>query len=303
MGILIDRDTNIVLQGACTRRGRQLLDDMLNYNSVVAAGVCYRGSVPHAYRGVPFFRSLRRAVEEFPQIDVSVIEVPPYDVLSAAQEAMEAGIRLIVVHTSDVPIKDVILIRREAERWGALLLGPNSDGIVTADRAMAGSLGGDLALAIHRKGPIGIVSRSNGIVTELSTLLAKGGLGVSTIVALGTERILFSSFVDVLRLFAGDEETRGVLIFGEPGGTYEAEVAAWIASHGYPKPIVAYVAGGFIDDLPEGTILGHRGVVIERGLGSPTDKVRRLREAGVRVVDFLEEIPAVFREVLDDGTH
>jgi len=303
MGILLDRNTSIVLQGACTRRGQQLLEDMLNYNSVVAAGVCYRGKAMHAYRGVPFFRSFRRAVEEFPEINASVIAVPPYDVLGAAQEAMEAGVRLVVVHTADVPIKDVILIRREAERWGALLLGPNADGIVTADVAMAGSLGGSLALAIHRKGPIGIISRSNGIVNELSTLLAENGLGVSTIVTLGTERILFSSFVDILRRFAGDDETRGVLLFGEPGGAYEAEAAEWISSHGYPKPIVAYIAGKFIDDLPEGTILGHRGVVIERGLGSPTDKIRRLKEAGVRVVDYLEEIPVVFREVLGYGSN
>ncbi len=302
MGILLDRSTGIVLQGACTRRGEQLLDDMLNYNSVVAAGVCYRGGAMHPYRGVSFFPSLRRAVAEFPEINASVVAVPPYEVLGAVQEAMEAGIRLLLVHTADVPIKDVILIRREAERWGALLIGPNADGIVTADVAMAGSLGGDLALAIHRKGPIGIISRSNGIVTELSTLLAAEGLGVSTIVTLGTERILFSSFVDILPLFAEDEETRGVLLFGEPGGAYEAEAAAWIAARAYPKPIVAYIAGRFIDALPEGTILGHRGVVIERGLGSPTDKIRRLRDAGVQVVDFLEEIPAAFREVLGDGT-
>jgi len=281
---------------------------MLNYNSVVAAGVCYREPPLHASRGVPFFRSLRQALTEFPEINASVIAVSPYDVLGAAEEALEAGIPLIVVHTANVPVQDVILIRREAERRRALLLGPNADGIVTTDVAMAGSLGGSLALAIHRKGPIGIISRSNGIVNELSALLASGGLGVSTIVTLGTERILFSSFVDILRLFAEDEETRGVLLFGEPGGAYEAEAAEWIRNQGYPKPLVAYIAGRFIDALPEGTILGHRGVVIEHGLGSPADKIRRLREAGVHVVDFLEDIPDVFREVLDrevldNGTH
>jgi succinyl-CoA synthetase alpha subunit len=303
MGILLDQNTSIVLQGACTRRGQQLLDDMLNYNSVVAAGVCYRGPTMRVYRGVPFFRSLRQAVAEFPEINTSVIAVPPYDVLGAAQEAMECGVRLVVVHTADIPIKDVIRIRRDAERWGALLLGPNADGIVTADVAMAGSLGGTLALAIHHKGPIGIISRSNGIVNELSTLLKESGLGVSTIVTLGTERILFSSFVDILKLFASDDETHGVLLFGEPGGAYEAEAAEWIRKNGYSKPIVAYIAGRFIDDLPEGTILGHRGVVIERGLGSPSDKIRRLREAGVHVVDYVERIPAVFREVLGYGTN
>ncbi len=301
MGILLDSETNIVLQGACTRRGWQLLEDMLNYSATVAAGVCYGGLKTKVYRGVPFFKSLKQAVETAPEINVSVIAVPPYEVLGAAQEAMEAGVRLIIVHTADVPIKDVILIRREAERLNSLLLGPNADGVITPDVCMAGSLGGVLALSIHRRGPIGVISRSNGIVNELSGLLAAGGLGVSTIVTLGTERILFSSFVDILRLFADDEETKGVLLFGEPGGAYEAEAADWIAAHGYAKPIVAYIAGKFIDNLAEGTILGHRGVVIERGLGSPTDKIRRLQSAGVRVVAFNEDIPAVFQEVLKDG--
>ena len=295
MAILIDEHSNIIVQGACMRAGRMLLEDMLDYNANVCAGVCYLDATEKEVRRIPLYRHLADAMKDMPEINVSVIASGAYDVVRNALEAMEAGIRLIIIKTAFIPLKDVVTVSQEARKHNAIVLGPDSAGIISPDISMAGSMGGIHALSIFRRGKIGLISRSNGMINELSLVLKMAGLGISTAVALGTEKILLTDFIDIYKLFEADDDTDAVVITGMPGGAFEEEFAEYYATIAGKKAVTAFVPGLFIDRLKEGVSFGHLSALVYRNSGSPSMKVEALKKAGVKVVDFIGDIPQTIK--------
>lgn len=295
MAILINSETNIVLQGSCTRRGTMLMNHMLDYNSNVCAGVCYLNKKENDIRGIPIFHHLEDAVKDFNEINVSIIASGAYKVLQNCFEAMEAGIKLLIINTNFVPLKDVVTIAQEAGKYAATILGPNSTGIINPDVVMVGSMGGIHSLSVFKKGNVGIISRSNGLLNEVSIVLKNCGMGISTAVALGTEQILLSSYVDIYKEFIKDDETELIILIGGPGWHGEEEFAAYYASSKVKKPVIAFLAGNFIDDLPSGFSFGHISSIRRKHNGSIGTKKRLLREAGIRIAPFIQNIPTMIK--------
>jgi len=296
MAILINENTSIIVQGVCTRKGQLLLADMLDYNSNVCAGVCYMNKQIKEVRGVPFYRHLADAVHDFSAINVSLIASSAYDVLNHAIEAMECGIKIIIIHTASIPLKDVMLIRQEAQKHQCLVLGPDSAGITHPDLGMVGSMGGIHALSIFKKGNFGVISRSNGLINELSIALKNNGLGISTAVSLGTEKIPFSDYVDIYKYFQEDDDTKAVILLGTAGGRMEEHFADYYSQLENPKAVVAFIAGRFVDDLQTGMSFGHISSIVEGGSGKPKYKIKKLEGVGVRVVDFISDIPQLLMQ-------
>ncbi len=297
MAILIDENTSIIVQGVCTRKGQLLLADMLDYNSNVCAGVCYMQPSVSEIRGVPFYRHLADAVKDFSAINISLIASMAYDVLNHAVEAMEAGIKTIVIHTSNIPMKDVMLISQEAQKHQCLILGPDSAGLMNPDIAMVGSMGGIHALSIFKKGKYGVISRSNGLINELSIALKNNGLGISTALSLGSEKIPFSDYIDLFHFFEKDDETQAVILLGTAGGSMEESFAKYYKQSLNAKPVVAFIAGRFVDDLQTGMSFGHISSIVEGGRGKPKHKIEKLKNVGVEIVDFIIDIPKVLMDI------
>ena len=295
MAILIDHNSNIIVQGACTRRGGLILEDMLDYNANVCAGVCYLERKISQVRGVSLYRHLADAVNDMPEINVSVIASHAYSVLQNALEAMEAGIKLLIINSQFVPLRDVALIAQEARKHNATVFGPDSAGIITPDQSMTGSMGGIHALSIFRRGSTGVISRSNGLLNELSLVLKKNNLGISTAVALGTEKILMTDFVATFERFNNDKNTDVVVMLASPGGAFEEDFAAYYKELKNPKPVIAFIPGRFIDRLKEGVSFGHISSMVYRNSGSPGHKAQVMKNAGITVVDFIQQIPQLIK--------
>lgn len=291
MAILINSATNIVLQGCCTRRGELLMNHMLDYNSNVCAGICYLDKKGIEYRGVPIYHHLADAIKDFNGINISIIASGAYEVLQNCFEALEAGIKLVVINTNFIPLKDVVTIAQESEKYKATILGPNSTGIINPDIVMVGSMGGIHSLSVFKKGSVGIISRSNGLLNEASIVLKNNGLGVSTAVALGTEQILLSSYIDIYKEFLADSETEVVVLIGGPGWHGEEEFANYYAALKIKKPVIAFLAGSFIDDLPSGFSYGHVSSLMGNYNGSIELKKKLLEEAGIQTAAFIQDIP------------
>jgi len=299
MAILIDNSSSIILQGACTRKGQLLLSDMLGYNSNLCAGVCYLNTNVTEVRNITLYKHLADAMLDFPSINISIIASGSYDVLNHAIEAMEAGIKIIVVYSDSIPLKDVILIRQEAARHNAMIIGPNTAGIINPDICMIGSMGGIHALSIFRHGNIGLISRSNGLIYELSIALKKNKLGISTAISIGTEKIPFSDFIDVYKHFENDDETKVVILLGSAGSMLEEEFVNYYSELINPKPIVAFIAGRFVDDLKSGISFGHISSIVEGNKGKTKYKIDKMIESGIYVSEFIQDIPLIIKDILN----
>jgi succinyl-CoA synthetase alpha subunit len=207
---------------------------------------------------------------------------------------------LVNVFTERVPRGDVVQMIHFAQRHGARIVGPNSLGIVSPGKGKVGAIGGpvDETHLAYTPGPVAVLSRSGGMCTETCSLLTVNGIGQSTAINIGGDPILGSSFVDLLPLLEQDDQTRVIVLFCEPGTVQEETVARFVKGRGYSKPIIAFVAGGFVDDMP-GTRFGHAAVIVHGDSGSVRGKQRAMREAGITVVDFHSEIVTAAREHLD----
>jgi len=299
MAILVNNSSSIVLQGACTRKGQLLLSDMLGYNSNLCAGICYLNKNIKEVRNITMYKHLADAMQDFPSINISIIASGSYDVLNHAIEAMEAGIKTIVVYSDSIPLKDVILIRQEAVKHNAMLVGPNTAGIINPDICMIGSLGGIHALSIFRHGNIGLMSRSNGLIYELSIALKKNKLGLSTAISIGTEKIPFSDFIDVYKHFENDDETKVVILLGSAGSLLEDDFVNYYSELDNPKPVVTFIAGRFIDDLKSGIGFGHISSIVEGNKGKTKYKIDKMIESGIYVSEFIQDIPLIIKDILD----
>ena len=273
MSILIHRDTRVIIQGITGNEGVFHTRLMLDYGTRIVAGVT-PGRYGEKVHGIPVYDTIRQALENH-EVDASGVFVPGAFAKNAALEAIDGGIRTVVVVTEGVPLHDAMIIKSEAKERGAVVIGPNTPGVVSVDACKVG------ILDTHhvRRGPIGVVSRSGTLTTEITAGLVEAGLGQSTVVGIGGDGVIGSTFLDIYKMFEQDPETLGVAIVGEVGGTMEEELADYLAQR-KAKPVVAFIAGR---NVPEGKRLGHAGAIVEGSLGTAESKIKALTRAGVKV--------------------
>ncbi|HEY7953302.1 MAG TPA: CoA-binding protein [Solirubrobacteraceae bacterium] len=253
------------------------------------------GRLGRDVHGVPVFDTVAQAVEHHgAQIDGSVVTVPPAFTKDAVFEAIENGVKLIVIVTERIPRRDVAQMVELATLRGARIIGPNCLGIIVPDVIKMGGIGGPArnAAQAYTPGPIGVISRSGGMTTEMSSTLSAAGLGQSTAVSIGGDAIIGQSYAELMPLFEADEQTQGIVIYTEPGGRMEAELAKWVTDNNSRLPIVAFMAGRFMDEMP-GMSFGHAGTIVEGKEDTASEKIARLAQAGITVAERIEDIPGL----------
>ena len=301
MSILLTKDTTFIVQGITGREAVNLTRECLDYGSKIVGGVT-PGRKGREVHGVPVFDTVAQAVEHHGgPIDGSVVTVPPAFTKDAVLEAIENEIKLIVVVTERIPRGDVAQMVELAAMRGARIIGPNCLGLIVPGVCKMGGIGGPAkdAAKAYAPGPVGVMSRSGGMTTEISSSLTQAGLGVSTAVSIGGDAIIGSTYAELMPFFETDEETKAIVIYTEPGGRMEAQLAQWVADNDSRLPIVAFMAGKFMDDEEmKGMSFGHAGTIVEGKEDTATEKIARLEAAGIRVVERIDEIPGVVKEKL-----
>lgn len=294
MSILVSSETTFIVQGITGREAVNLTRECLDYGTgaKIVGGVT-PGRLGREVHGVPVFDTVAQAVAHHGSpIDGSVVTVPPAFTKDAVFEAIENGIKLIVIVTERIPRRDVAQMVELASLRGARIIGPNCLGIIVPDVIKMGGIGGPAkdAAKSYAKGNIGVISRSGGMTTEMSSTLSAAGLGISTAVSIGGDAIIGQSYAELMPLFEADEETQAIVIYTEPGGRMEAELARWTTENDSRLPIVAFMAGKFMDEMP-GMSFGHAGTIVEGKEDTATEKIARLKEAGIEVAEEISEIP------------
>jgi succinyl-CoA synthetase alpha subunit len=299
MSILIGAGTTFIVQGITGREAVNLTRECLDYGAgaKIVGGVT-PGRLGRDVHGVPVFDTVAQAVEQHGgPIDGSVVTVPPAFTKDAVFEAIENGIKLIVIVTERIPRGDVAQMVELASLRGARIIGPNCLGIIVPETIKMGGIGGPArdAAKAYSRGPVGVISRSGGMTTEMSSTLTAASLGQSTAVSIGGDAIIGSSYAELMPLFEADEETQAIVIYTEPGGRMEAELARWVADNDSRLPIVAFMAGRFMDEMP-GMTFGHAGTIVEGEEDTATEKIARLSAAGIVVAEEIAEIPDLVKE-------
>jgi succinyl-CoA synthetase alpha subunit len=301
MSILLSKETTFIVQGITGREAVNLTRECLDYGSQVVGGVT-PGRKGREVHGVPVFDTVAQAVEHHGgPIDGSVVTVPPAFTKDAVFEAILNAIKLIVIVTERIPRGDVAQMVELADMNGARIIGPNCLGLIVPEVCKMGGIGGPAkdAAKSYAPGPVGVMSRSGGMTTEISSSLTQAGLGVSTAVSIGGDAIIGSTYAELMPLFEADEQTKAIVIYTEPGGRMEAQLAEWVKDNNSRLPIVAFMAGKFMDDEEmKGMSFGHAGTIVEGAEDTATQKISRLEAAGIRVVERIDEIPTVVKEKL-----
>jgi succinyl-CoA synthetase alpha subunit len=297
LSILVDQDTRVIVQGITGREAVSFTRDMLDYGAKVVGGVT-PGRGGRDVLGVPVYDSVRQITAR-ERVDASVLAVPAPFVRDAAFEAIEAGVPLLVIVTERVPRRDVVQVLELARLRGSRVIGPNTMGIISPGKTKVGSIGGPAedTRKSFVPGPVGIMSRSGGMTTELANLLTQNGLGQSTAVSMGGDPIVGSTFAELLRLWQEDVETKALVLFCEPGGPLEAALAEQVRRAGNSLPIIAFIAGHFTAEMP-GVRFGHAGSIVEGKADMAEEKARIMREAGIVVADDFSQIPALVERAL-----
>ncbi|MDX6635791.1 MAG: succinyl-CoA synthetase alpha subunit [Solirubrobacterales bacterium] len=299
MSILLDKDTTFIVQGITGREAVNLTRECLDYGSKIVGGVT-PGRKGREVHGVPVFDTVAQAVEHHGgPIDGSVVTVPPAFTKDAVLEAIENGVKLIVIVTERIPRGDVAEMVELANMRGARIIGPNCLGLIVPEVCKMGGIGGPAkdAAKAYQPGRVGVMSRSGGMTTEISSSLTAAGLGVSTAVSIGGDAIIGSAYAELMPYFEADEQTEAIVIYTEPGGRMEAQLAEWVKDNNSRLPIVAFMAGKFMDDDEmKGMSFGHAGTIVEGKEDTATEKISRLEAAGIRVVERIDEIPDVVKE-------
>jgi len=297
LSILVDQDTRVIVQGITGREAVSFTRDMLDYGAKVVGGVT-PGRGGRDVLGVPVYDSVRQITEK-ERVDASVLAVPAPFVRDAAFEAIEAGVPLLVIVTERVPRQDVVQVLELARLRGSRVIGPNTMGIISPGKTKVGSIGGPAedTRKSFLPGPVGVMSRSGGMTTELSNLLTQSGLGQSTAISMGGDPIVGSTFAELLPLWEEDPETRALVLFCEPGGPLEAALAEQVRRAGDSLPIIAFIAGHFTAEMP-GVRFGHAGSIVEGKADTVEEKARIMREAGIVVADDFSQIPALVERAL-----
>ncbi len=300
MSILITRETTFIVQGITGREAVNLTRENLDYGARIVGGVT-PGRAGRDIYGVPVHDCVRDVTSRT-RVDGSVVCVPPRFTGDAVFEALENGIRLIVVVTERIPRRQVAQMVELAKLRGARIIGPNCLGIISPGEAKMGGIGGPAANTrmAYRQGTVGIMSRSGGMTTEIANTLTAAGLGQSTAVSIGGDAIIGTSYAELMPLFEADPETKAIAIYSEPGGRMEAELADWVQENDSRLPIVAFMAGRFMDEMP-GMRFGHAGTIVEGRADTSADKIERLGKAGIEVAERIEEIPGLIRTRLEEA--
>jgi succinyl-CoA synthetase alpha subunit len=301
MSILIDAQTTFIVQGITGREAVNLTRECLDYGegARIVGGVT-PGRKGRDVHGVPVFDTVAQAVEHHGgPIQGSVVTVPPAFTKDAVFEAIDNGIELIVIVTERIPRGDVAQMVELASLRGARIIGPNCLGVIVPDVIKMGGIGGPAkdAAKAYSPGQVGVISRSGGMTTEMSSTLTAAGLGQSTAVSIGGDAIIGSSYAELMPLFEADEQTQAIVIYTEPGGRMEAELAEWVRANDSRLPIVAFMAGRFMDEMP-GMSFGHAGTIVEGKEDTAAEKIARLGSAGITVAEEISQIPALVKERL-----
>ncbi len=280
MSILVDKSTRVVVQGITGKEGSFHATQCKAYGTQVVAGVT-PGKAGQEVEGIPVFNTVREAVRTT-HCDTSLIFVPPGFAADAILEAADAGIRLVVCITEGIPVNDMVRAKRALQGRSVRLIGPNCPGIITADECKIGIMPG----FIHKKGRVGVISRSGTLTYEAVNQLTNLGLGETTCIGIGGDPIIGTGYIDLLELFEKDPETHAVVMIGEIGGDAEEKAAAFIKEN-IRKPVISFIAG---ITAPPGRRMGHAGAIITGGKGTASEKMAALEAAGVRVVRNPAEI-------------
>ncbi len=295
MSILADENTRVIVQGITGREAATFAKDMLDYGTRVVAGVT-PGKKGQNVHGIPVYDTVRQAVKEH-DAQASVISVPPVLAKGAVLEALDNAIKLIVVVSERVPRRDAVEFLETARNKNARVIGPNTLGMISPHRFKLGMAGGPVAdvKKAYMPGPVGIASRSGGMTTEIANLLTTHGIGQSTCIGVGGDPVVGMNFLDLIPLFDADPETKAVVLFCEPGGVIEERLAEKVMAERIRLPIIAFVAGRFVDRIP-GVRFGHAATIVEGDRGTTKGKIAMFKKAGIRVAESFSDIVTLVRE-------
>ena len=295
MSILVDEQSTFIIQGITGREAVTMTREMLDYGAKVVGGVT-PGRKGRDVHGVPVEDTVRQCLERGP-VSGAIVVVPPGFAADAVFEALEAGIKLVVVITERIPRKQVAQFVEYAQQRDARIIGPNCLGIIAPGKTKMGGIGGaaDSTRRAFKPGSIGVMSRSGGMTVEIANALSEAGLGVSTAASIGGDAIIGSTYAELMPLFEADPETKGIAIYSEPGGRAEAELAEYMQRSNSRLPVVAFMAGRFMDAMP-GMRFGHAGTIVEGRADTTAEKIERMEAAGIAVAERIEHIPALLRE-------
>tara|TARA_Y100000034_G_scaffold136799_1_gene215859 strand:+ start:6635 stop:7534 length:900 start_codon:yes stop_codon:yes gene_type:complete len=299
MAILINESTTFLIQGITGKQGSRACEEMLKVGSKIVCGVT-PGKGGQEVLGVPVYNSVGDALKEH-KVDVSVIFVPPKFAKSAIVEAIESEIKLINIITENIPVHDMAYCLALARKRGVGIIGATSAGIYSVGKSKCGAIASGKSRIAFTPGKIGVISRSGGMSCETALVLSHVGLGQSTVVSIGSDILMGTDFVELVKEFENDAETAGIVIFGEIGGTSEEDLAEYLLSRDtpFPKPIVAFISGKFAVGL-EDISLGHAGAIVEGGRGTREVKVKALKNAGVIVAEVHHKVGELMKNELQN---
>ena len=281
MGILVNKNTKVIVQGITGKAASFHTKQMIEYGTKIVGGVT-PGKAGQEVEGVPVFNTVADAVKAT-GANASVVYVPARFAADSILEAVEADLDLVVCITEHIPVLDMVKVRRYMQGRKTKLIGPNCPGILTADECKLGIIPG----YIHRKGHVGVISRSGTLTYEATFQLTAAGIGQTTAIGIGGDPVKGIDFIDALKLFKDDDETKAVLMIGEIGGSAEEDAAQWISENMKDKPVAAFIAGR---QAPKGKRMGHAGAIISGGKGTAADKIKALNAVGIDVADTVAHI-------------
>ena len=288
MSILVNKNTRVVVQGFTGSQATLHSEQAIEYGTNIVGGIT-PGKGGQTHLGLPVFDTVHEAMEKV-QPNAALIFVPAPFCKDSILEAADAGIELIICITEGVPTLDMLVVKEKIDQLGITLIGPNCPGVITPGEAKLGIMPG----SIHKPGSIGIISRSGTLTYEAVKQTTDLGMGQSSCVGIGGDPIPGSSFIDILKLFEADDQTKAIVMVGEIGGSAEEEAAEYIKNN-VTKPVISYIAG---QTAPPGKRMGHAGAIIAGGKGTAADKIAKLKECGVEIADSLVDIGKKVEEVL-----
>ncbi|HLI45717.1 MAG TPA: succinate--CoA ligase subunit alpha [Geobacterales bacterium] len=290
MAILIDSNTKVLVQGITGKQGSFHTKLMKEYGTKILAGVT-PGKGGQKIYDVPVYDTVFEAIKDYPDINTSIVFVPAPFAQDAVIEAVDAGLKLIVVITERVPMHDEMFFVNYARARNAKIIGPNCPGIISPPYSKVGIMPAHL----FKQGHIGLISRSGTLTYEVAYRLARKGYGISTAVGIGGDAIIGTDFIEIYTMFLEDKATDAVVVIGEIGGDMEERFSEFYSKLNSKKPVVAFIAGR---SAPEGKRMGHAGAIVSMGVGSAESKINSFKKANIPVADFLDDIPALLNKVL-----